>query len=210
MFLNKCGRLFFLHMRPAFFFILVALPLLGSVFFLSQESTQIQNLEERFANAAKKERLATERKEKKERFVQRYSQANPYFLDQMIEAFALLQSEKERLQSIALHPAFPESRGIQERLRFINENKFVFQEEKIETSKEMKEVHEHLRHPVQMDEADLKQILSMLEDVPIEENLPKEHAPQILIKDFYLKKIETPLHTEVFEVDMDLIKREFF
>ncbi|MBX7066998.1 MAG: hypothetical protein K1X28_07190 [Parachlamydiales bacterium] len=209
MFLKKCGQLFFMQMRPLFFFILIALPLLGASFFLSQESARAQDLEARFANAAKKERQALERKGRKERFIRRYSDANPYFIDQTIESFPLLLAEKQRLESLLHHPALPESAAFQERIRFINENKLAFQEEKIETSKEMKEVQERIRHPVQMDESDLKQILSLIEDLPIEENLPNEHAPQILIKDFRLKKLETPLHTEVFEVEMDLIKREF-
>lgn len=209
MFLKKCGQLFFLQMRPLFFFVVIALPLIAAGFFLSQQAASIQDLEGRFSQAAKKERQAMDRKGRKERFIERYSQSNPYFLDQTIESYPLLRAEKQRLEALVMHPAFPDSSAIQERLQFINENRLAFQEEKIETSKEMKEVHERIRHPVQMDEADLKQILSFLEDVPIETALPKERAPQILIKDFRLKKLETPLHTEVFEVEMDLIKREF-
>ena len=73
----------------------------------------------------------------------------------------------------------------------------------------MKEVEEKQRHPVQMDESDLKQILSLIEDLPVDSFLPSAGSPQLLIKEFRLKKQETPLHTEVFEVEMDLLKREF-
>lgn len=196
-------------MRPAFFFLGLALPLVLAALFLFQESMRFCELEERFVRASRKMRLSMERKERKERFLKRYSEANPYFLDQMIESFALLQNEKVQLESLQSHPAFPESLSIRDRIQFLNENKLAFREEKIESSKEMKEVYEHQLYPVQMDESDLKQILSIIEDVPIEAHLPKEHPPQILIKDFRLKKIQTPLQTEVFEVEMDLVKREF-
>ena len=209
MFFEKCGILFFSKMRPVFFFALVAAPLLIASFFLYQEVLQYQELQERFLKASRKEQLAMERMGRKERFLHRYSQATPYFLDQTIESLPLLQKEKEQLKSLLNHPAFPESVAIKERLSFIEENRLAFKEEKIETSKQMKEVQEKQRHPVQMDENDLKQILALLEDVQIDECLPKIHSPQILIKEFHLKKIETPLQQEVFEVEMDLIKREF-
>lgn len=209
MFFEKCGQLFFQRMRPAFFFTLAALPLIGAGFFLSQESIHLKNLEDRFAKTAKKEQLAIERKKRKERFISRYSHSNPYFIDQSIESLPLLQNEKQLLESLLHHPAFPESGTIKNRLSFIDENRLAFREGKIETTTEMKEVQEHQRRPVQMDETDLKKVLSLLEDVPIEKIVPKAGSPQILIKDFLLKKLETPLRTEVFEVKMDLIKREF-
>ncbi len=209
MFLEKCGQFFFLKMRPVFFFVLAIFPLIGSALFLSQKSGELEDLEERYAGAARKERLALERKSRKERFLARYSNPNPYFLDQQIESFPLLSNERQKLQSLLHHPAFPESQAIKNRLAVLNENKLAFTEEKIEVSSQMKEVEEKQRHPVQMDENDIKQILSLIEDVPIENYMPTSGSPQILIKELRLKKQETELHTEVFEVEMDLIKREF-
>lgn len=209
MFLEKCGQFFFLRMRPPFFFVLAILPLIAVALFLSQKSSELEDLEERFASAARKEKLALERKARKERFLHRYSHANPYFLDNQIESFPLLENERQKLEALLHHPAFPESQSIKDRLAFLKENRFAFTEEKIEVSSQMKEVEERQRHPVQMDESDLKQILSLIEDVPIETFSAVSGTPQILIKNFLLKKQETPLHTEVFEVEMDLLKREF-
>ncbi len=210
MLLEECGKLLFFKIRPVFFFAMIAMPFILAGFFLSREASRLQTLKERFAAAARKEQLAMERKHRKERFIHRYSHTNPYFLDQVIESLPLLQAEREKIDSLLNHPAFPESTPLKERLSFIRENRLAFREEKIETSKEMKEIQEVQQHPVQMDETDLKQILALVEDIPIEGNFPKTNAPQLLIKDFRLKKLETPLYTEVFEVEMDLIKREFF
>lgn len=209
MFLEKCGQFFFLKMRPPFFFALAILPLIGAALLLSQKSGELEDLEDRYAGAARKEKLALERKSRKERFLARYSNSNPYFLDQQIESFPLLTNEQQKLQSLLHHPAFPESQAIKNRLAALNENRLAFTEEKIEVSSQMKEVEEKQRHPVQMDENDIKQILSLIEDVPIENYQPATGSPQILIKELRLKKQETELHTEVFEVEMDLIKREF-
>jgi hypothetical protein len=221
MFLEKLGKFFFFQMRPAFFFVLIILPLFSSTFFLLQKNTQLQNLESRFASAARKEKLAMARKERKERFLERYSHPDPYYLDQKIESYPLLQQERKNLECLLNHPAFPDSQKIQERLSFLNENRLEFTEEKIEISSEIKDVQEKQRRPVQMDENDLRQILSLIEDLPVEsiplsssskedsyEN-PSAKRPQILIKEFNLKKQETALQTEVFEVEMDLLKREY-
>lgn len=209
MFLEKCGHLFFLKMRPIFFFTLVIFPLILSSLFLSQKSSQLQVLEDRFAAAARKEKLALARKGRKERFLARYSNSNPYFLDQEIESFAFLQSEKRKLESLLHHPAFPESQAIKDRLSFLSENRLLFSEEKMEVSAHLKEIGEKQRRPVQMDESDLQQILTLIEDLPRESMTSSSKRPQLLIKEFRLKKQETPLQTEVFEVEMDLLKREF-
>ncbi|MGB7978738.1 MAG: hypothetical protein WCF19_06230 [Chlamydiales bacterium] len=210
MFLEKCGQFFFLRMRPPLFFALAVLPLAFASLYLSQINARLHELESRFAGAARKERLALERKERKERFLQRHSSPNPYFLDQEIESFPLLQHERHALESLLHHPAFPESLPIKERIAFLDKNRLLFSEEGIAVSEQMKEVEEKQRYPVQMDENDLKRILSLIEDVPIDSFTPLSESPQILIKEFHLKKQETSLHTEVFEVEMTLLKREFF
>lgn len=210
MFLEKCGQFFFLKMRPHFFFALIAAPLLLAIFFLSQKMSELQDFQDRFLRAARKEPVSMEKKERKERFLNRYSQTNPYFLNQVIESFPLLESEKKELEFLLNHPGCPESKAIKERLLFIKENKMSFQEEKTQISQGIKEVQEHQRYPVQMDESDLKQILSWIEDLPIERALPQENSPQLLIKDFRLKRQQTPFQKDVFEIEMDLIKREFF
>lgn len=209
MFLERCGKLFFSQIRPLFFFVLIAFPLLGSGLFLYQEQSKINDLEERFARAARKEKSAIGRKERKERFLKRYSNADPYFIDTQIEGFSLLQNEKRLIESLLSHPAFPESKHLKERLSFIQQNRLSFAEDHIAASTSMKEVEEKQRHPVQMDECDLKSILCLIEDVAIDSPLELQQKPQILIKEFQLKRRETPLHTEIFEVEMDLVKREF-
>ena len=196
-------------MHPSFFFLLTALPLLSATLFLFLEKGSLHELEGRFAAAARKEKIAFERKSRKERFIQRYSHADPYFIDQQIESFPLLMAEKERLESLLHHPAFPESAVLKERLQFLNGNRLAFAEENIKSSSQLKEVEEKQRHAVQMDEQDIQKILSLIEDVPIGPYLPSSRSPQILIKEFRLKKQETPLQTQVWEAEMDLFKREF-
>jgi hypothetical protein len=206
MYLEKWGRFFFSKLNPLLFFFLIATPILISSIYLFTELNNLHQVEERFSRAAKKEKTATYRKGRKERFLSRYTNCDPYYIDRYIESFPLLQAEEERLSNLARHPAFPDCAAIKERLSLLKENRLSFVEENILSSPKVKEVEEKQRRSVQMDENDLQNLLSLIEDLS---SNSMKGAPQLVIKDFRLKRIETPLHTELFEVNMDLIKREF-
>lgn len=206
---EKLGKLFFSQIRPVFFFVLAILPLVAASLFLLLEYTSLQELQERFRCAARNEKIASARKERKERFLKNHSHANPYFLDQQIESLPLLREERKQLESLCQHPAFPNHQSIQERLAFLDENRLTFAEESIRTSAKVKETGEKQRHPVQMDENDLQKVLSLIEHIPIGSYRPLNDSPQIVIKDFRMKKQQTSLQTDIFEVEMDLLTREF-
>lgn len=209
MLLETCGYLFFRRIRPLFFFILFLSPILFSLLFLYQKQTQLEELEERFYRACKKEKLALARKERKERFLVRYSNTDPYFMDQKIESLPLLEKEQKALENLLEHPAFSHHDALRDRLQFLRENKLLFAEEKIQASANIQEIEEKQRQPVEMDEEDLKKILTLIDDVSIGPYLPSQTGPQLILKEFRLKKQQTPLQTQVFEVEMELLKREF-
>lgn len=211
MFLERCGILFFSRMRPTFFFLLVLFPILCSITYAWIDKNRFEEIEENFAAAFRKGRTSIDRKTKKERFLQHYLNPNPYFLDQEIESLKFLQKEKSHLESFLNHPALLRKELFQKRLSFLNsqENRLSFIEENIQTSSDIKETEEKQRHPIQLDEEDLQKLLTYVEDLPIKSYVPPKHSPQILIRDFKLRKIETALQTSIFELEMDLLKREF-
>ena len=62
---------------------------------------------------------------------------------------------------------------------------------------------------MQIDEIDLKRVLSIIEDVAIESQQPLSHSPQMIITDFRLKKIAGFLNRELLEIELKILKREF-
>jgi tellurite resistance-related uncharacterized protein len=84
-----------------------------------------------------------------------------------------------------------------------------FTEEAISTSSCMRETEEKQRHSVEIEEDDLKKLLSLVEDVSIEPFCPAENAPQMIITDFHLQKKDTPVKTQILEIEMKLLTREF-
>jgi hypothetical protein len=206
---ERLGKLLFAQMSPPFFFSLLVLPPLLSALALFFQIGELKELEARFAAAARKEKIAIARKERKENFLQKYAQVNPYFLDQQIESLPLLENERQKLEQLLHHPAFPNHPSFRERLHFISQNRLQFAEENLQTSATIKEVEEKLRHPVQIDESDLKKILALIENRKIESFEPSPSSPQLIVQDLQLTKIKTALQTEVFELDLQLLKREF-
>lgn len=175
--------------------------------------TQIRDLEILFQNSCKKGKVALIRKAEKENFINRHSNANPYFVDAYIESLSFLECEKNTIKSLLNHPAIADKKVFASRLDFLtgSQNKLSFTEEAVRSNSTMKEIEEKQRTPVQMDEEDVKKLLSILEDVQIENNRPiSESRPQIVITDFRLEKKQTPVKTSVFEVEIQFLKREFF
>ena len=211
MFLERLGKFCFSQMRPSFFFFLLLIPIFFAAGYLMVQNARLAEAEERFSGACRKGRIALERKEKKERFLKRYSNADPYFIDQRIESLSFLEKERKELAALLEHPALADKHSTEARLRFLSsdENRLAFTEEAIRTSSLLKETEEKQRHPVQMDEEDVKRLLSLLEDLSIDSFSPLGNSPQIIITDFLLEKKETPLKTKVLEVNTKLLKREW-
>jgi hypothetical protein len=204
MFFEKLGKI-----NPVILFTLILLPLLFATFFFFSEYQSREELTDRFERAKRNEKMANARSLRKERFLQLHANADPYFLDREIEALPLLEKERAHLESLSRHPAFPNHQLLKKRLELINENKLSFVEGAIRNMGKVKETEEKQRYPVQVDEDDLQKMLSIIESVPVGTHQVPNKSPQFVIKTFRLKKQKTELQTDVFEVEMDLLKRDF-
>ncbi|HSX12859.1 MAG TPA: hypothetical protein VLE96_00340 [Chlamydiales bacterium] len=209
--LERLGKFCFSQKRPLLFYIALALPIiLGSLYSFIQYN-KMKNFEELFSATCKKGKVALKRKQKKERFIKRHTNADPYFLDEYIESFTFSKPEIEELRKILHHPALSDKKPIEARLDFLTKgaNRLSFTEEAIRSNGSIKETEEKQRHPVQMNEEDIKNLLAIVEDIPIVSDWKEESRPQIIITDFRIETKQTPLKTNTLEVDMQFLKREF-
>ena len=210
MFLENLGRLFFSKIRPFFFFILVSLPLLLTGIYTLGKRLEMSNLEDLFESTLVKASKSLNKRSSKEHFFARYSNPLPYFLDQNIESLVLLQNEIDLLSTYRKHPAISEKELIEARISYLtSKNRISFMEESIRSTNLCKESEEKMKKSVEMDEKDLKKILSLIENVPIGPFEPHPKSPQLIITDLILKKKKVPFDQEIFEVKIDLLKREF-
>lgn len=158
--------------------------LLGLFFFqmqdVSDKKLQVASLEQRCL-------LLTEQKQKEQEFLAKIKKGDNNFLE-------------TNLESLSFASPYPARGGGENRLQFLEENPKTFEM--------LEEVEVKLKQPVMLNEEELKKILSLIEGVHIGSFLPEEFSPQLTIKNFVLAKQLNQGDEEVFEVAMQIIKRE--
>lgn len=210
LFFETIGKYFWKQLSLFSYVLLLLIAPICASLFLYFQSESIENLRFSVNQSLRKGKNALYQKEKKEKFLLRYGHSDPYFLDKEIESLKFLENEKIKLQQWISHAAVSEKETLLERLAYIegNENRLSFVEDEIFISKFCKETLEKQRHPIQIDLADLKNLLKQIEDIPFQKNAL--NRPQLMISEFNLSKKIAPLKNEVLEVEMNLLKREFF
>jgi hypothetical protein len=204
---DRFGHFFFEKNRAWLFFCLLSAPFFLTLALLAPRFFMLRELEQTFDAAALRGRSALEKRMEKERFLRRYSDFEPYFIDQQLESLPLLQRELAELQIKKNHPACSDYGSVCRRIEWLQgpENRLAFAEENIRSSQRIKETEERLLHPVEVDVDDLERLLSLIEGAPIGQYTPHPRSPQLLIEDFILSKKDRA----IYELNLTLIKREF-
>jgi hypothetical protein len=210
-FFEASGRFFFQKLRPPFFLLLLGISPLVSSFLLFNERQSVEIFQNQFSSIALKSKTAFEKKERKERFLQTHKNSDPYFLDKEIESLSFLANEKTQLKNWLSHPAIANKDMLKKRLIFLesDQNRLSFTDDEIQFSKTVRETLEKQREIVEVDQDDLKNLLALIEETSLDSAPSKINRPQLVISDFSLTKKNTNLQNEVFELKMELLKREF-
>src|SRR5438093_1409515 len=120
--LEKLRRLLIIERNLSIALIIGILPLLAALFYLYRESVELGHLKNHFCfiqqRAAKtwKERLV------KKEFLDRFSNYDPYYLNNCLEKFVFLEKETKEAQLLAQHPLYCCDSATLERLKFLQEN----------------------------------------------------------------------------------------
>ena len=157
----------------------------------SQQLTDLENLT--IKSLSKRKNISL--------FVKKHSILDPYYLDNNLENILFMKNEIDFLQQLRKNPLFAQKESLKRRYEFLtsNENKLKFAEENIKTSSLVKEVDEVLLNPVQIDQNDLRILLSKIENSD-----PIIPTPQLIITHFDLKK-----ENSFYTLNLKLLKREF-
>ena len=177
---------------PLLILILAPLPLFFLLLTTNAKLKKINTLENKITFLHQKFILAKLQKEKENIFLNKLEQATPFFVDHNLETLVFLKEEQEK-EGFSLPPGRPN-------LRFV--------EGKIRKKQGLQEVEEKQETAVLMNTFDLKQVLSLVENVNISPFQVKSGSPQLLFRSLDLKKIAITHEDTLFEVNMQLIKRE--
>lgn len=140
-----------------------------------------------------------------------YHEAEHFYIDKNLESLRFLEPEVESLKKIMSNSNFAEDENIRKRLTFLTgpENRLAFTEGVMVSTPFFQETTETLVHPVEVDILDVKKILALVEGVDIGAFKPAPARPQLLVLDFKLEKKSVEDKSDVFTLNMKLLKREF-
>jgi hypothetical protein len=139
-----------------------------------------------------------------------YREADHFYIDKYVESLTFLEPEVEHLQKITTHKNFTEDESIKQRLEFLtNTNHLIFAEGVVQSYPTFQETVESLVHTVEVNSNDLQKILATIEGIAMGSYAPGPSRPQLMITDFKLDKKKMTDGSEVFALDMKLLKREF-
>lgn len=205
---ERVGKLLTGSRRGWLLVLFLAGPFSALLLFFGCKFSSLRHLEELYLQTERTSHAALEQRARKERFLARYAESDPYFLSQHIEPIEFLSLKKEAVRKKIEHPACPNRARLKRELAQYEQmqNRMIFLEEGFKTSKRgMKESDEKLRNPVKLELRDLELVLCSIEGTPIGTFVPSPHAPQMIIKDFSLIRKED----DFYEMDLSLLKREF-
>ncbi len=165
---------------------LLVLALLPPIYFACSFYFKLQELallEERISSLQQKALLWERQKNLSATFFENLKQADHFYIDKHLETLSFLNKEQPH-------------------------NRLLFAEENIRRGPHFQEVSERQQKPVELNEADLKKVLCLIEGISIPPYQPEEGRPDLIIQDFDLSKKMISAEENVYQLSMQLLKRE--
>lgn len=205
---KEIGKVFIYKKNVYIFFGITTILFVTVSIFTFSKISKIQKYSERLALCQRKSINSLDKRKEIKDFIARKTNFDKYFIDNKLESLTFLDNEKSILLKLINHIAFSNSYQIKRRLDFIasNQNKLKFAEEGVKKSTLITETDETQLKPIEIDMADLHKILSVVEDMSINDFKRPSNAPQLIIKNFSLSKKRENL----FSLNMKILKREFY
>ncbi len=140
-----------------------------------------------------------------------YRNADHFYIDKYLETITFLDPEIENLKMIMKDKNFTNDKAIEKRLEFLTSpaNHLSFVEGVVQTYPFFQETTETLSHPVEVNVEDIKKILARVEGIKIGPYEPGPNPPQLVILDFKIDKKSSNNESDVYLLNMKLLKREY-
>ena len=173
--------------------------------------TQTDDLIMQLSFLAQKTPKAIEKKKSYEDFIQKHTSQRGNFLQQESDKLQLLSKETAFLTPFLSNPLCLSKDKIQNRLNFLQskQNKLTFISTDFQKNSKQQQTSLKLASKVYVNKEDLKKILSLIEQEPIDEFTNPILGPQMIISSFQLTSQISSVQTENFELYLELIQREF-
>ncbi len=194
-----------------YFLIIGVIPILGVLLYNHTQAEETVNLMESI-DLIREKAVQNEKKQAVNMAVRNYyREADHFYIDKYLETLTFLEPEIESLQKTLSNKTIAEDEQNKKRLEQLtgSANSLSFTEGVVQSSPNFQETTETLVRPVEINGADLQKILAYVEGIEIGPYQPALHRPQLMILDFKLDRKTNFEKSEVFTLNMKLLKREY-
>jgi|GEM_PF-6256987 len=188
------------------FLIYAALLALLPFFLVASSYVKKKSAWERVQSHIQKVQLLHDSKQKRQSINclvrQEFGKSDPLLLGELCSQ-TFLNKEKEALKRLFASRSFTGNEAAEKRYAFItaSENQFDFVEGNTQDAEGVLECELSLLHPVEIDTSDIKKLLNQIEE--------RSSGPHLFFTDWKLTRKETGLGSEVYELNLKMLKREY-
>lgn len=177
------------------------IPLCLVIWRLEEKSSELQIWTKQIESLEERALSAEASKATRDTVWQKAQHSHPQYLSQVVETLPLLKPELNRVQALAWQ--YPSNTALQERLSFLqgDKNRIRFIQAAERSGPFFQETEHKMQNSVQMNEDDLRNFLSVIEDKDAKDR------PILFIKTFDLQRVKEKADEIVYNVQVELIKR---
>jgi hypothetical protein len=187
--------------NPLLLIALGLIPLCLVIWRLEEKSSELQIGTKQIESLEERAILAEASKAIRNTVWQKAQHSNPQYLSQVVETLPLLKPELNRVQALARQ--YPSNTALQERISFLqsDKNRIHFIQVDQRSGPFFQETEHKMQNSVQMNEDDLRNFLTVIEDKNTKDR------PLLFMKTFDLKRLKEKADEIVYNVQVELIKR---
>lgn len=187
------------------------LPVFYMLFSLNSEFETVDQLSRTIELVEEKSEAYKRKQSANRAVIDHYRDADHFYIDKYLETLTFLEPEIDGLQKIVNNKNFTGDVAITNRLDFLTGqgNSFAFTEGVVQSYPLYQETTETLSHPIEVNIDDIRKILARVEGVKIGSYKPGPNRPQLIVLDFKLDKKKLVNDSEVYGLNMKLLKREY-
>jgi len=183
------------------------LPCLLTICYTISSHKRLDRLEEKAFYLKKRMAQVTKQREKEQALAQKLKNADPEYVEKQLETLCFLSDEIKRLQALT---SSDQEGSMAKRLGHLqgDNNHLHFKQDGYTQVGRWQEVRLIQRHPVEVNEGDLKTLLSRVENFPDHGDTPSLRSPYLIIEECELLRKSLPSSEQHFLINLKLLKRE--
>ncbi len=185
--------------NPLLLLCLGLIPLCLVLWRLEEKNLELHALTTQIERLEQKSLSSNHAKATRDHLWDQAKKSDPLYLPHVLESLPLLTPELLRVQALARQ--YPANSSLQERLSFLqgDKNRIRFSQQAERRGPSFQETEFKMQSAVQMNEDDLKNFLTSIEE--------GKDRPLLFVKDFELKRVKEKSDEMVYNLQAELIKR---